>query len=167
MKRLRFLWWTYTVRGTDLAYVEVQRVRVGEGVLLGSLGPCEPVWPQRRYRVRPGHVHTVDRNRESVPLGHGDDVCDPPRHRNRILRLVDDSFELIQLAPTSLAFSLFGGIRRASPSRLGSASGPADRRVATPRGTGSRSRPDTGSRGAGSTAWGPRLGFARPSSSAS
>ena len=24
MKRLRLLWWTYTVRGTDLAYVEVQ-----------------------------------------------------------------------------------------------------------------------------------------------
>jgi len=24
MKRLRFLWWTYTVRGTDFAYVEVE-----------------------------------------------------------------------------------------------------------------------------------------------
>jgi len=24
MKRLRFLWWTYTVRGTDLAYLEVE-----------------------------------------------------------------------------------------------------------------------------------------------
>ena len=24
MKRLRLLWWTYTVRGTDLAYLEVQ-----------------------------------------------------------------------------------------------------------------------------------------------
>jgi len=24
MKRLRFIWWTYTVRGTDLAYLEVE-----------------------------------------------------------------------------------------------------------------------------------------------
>src|SRR2546425_11608453 len=102
MKRLRFLWWTYTVRGTDFRLRGgAKRFRVGEGVLLGSLGPGEPVRPHRRDRVRPDHVHTVDRNRESIPLGCEDDVCDSPRHWNRFLRLVDDSGEVGQLAPKS------------------------------------------------------------------
>src|SRR5213594_1570287 len=99
MKRLRFLWWTYAVRGTDFAYVEVES-RFGL-TRVHSLGPGEPVRPQRHDRVGPIHVHTVDGNRESVPLSCGDELYDSPRRWNRILRLVDDSFGLGQLGPKS------------------------------------------------------------------
>src|SRR2546422_2173876 len=102
MKRLRLLWWTYTVRGTDLAYVEVQS---GFGLArVYSLGR----WVLANlFGLTVGTVFVLVTFIQWIETGNPfllvceDDVCDSPRHWNRILRLVDDSGEVGQLAPKS------------------------------------------------------------------